>query len=47
MPIFKRGKQYDPANYRLVSLTSIVCKLLEHTIVRAVVRTLRRPQHPE
>ena len=32
-PIFKKGEQYDPINYRPVSLTSIPCKLLEHIIV--------------
>ena len=28
-PIFKKGPKYIPGNYRPVSLTSIVCKLLE------------------
>ena len=32
-PILKKGQQYDPANYRPVSLTSIVSKLMEHVIV--------------
>ncbi|CAL4234819.1 unnamed protein product [Meganyctiphanes norvegica] len=32
-PIFKKGNRNDPANYRPVSLTSQVCKVLE-TIVR-------------
>ena len=36
-PIYKKGEQYNPANYRLVSLTSVVCKLLEHIIVSAVM----------
>lgn len=29
VPIFKRGPRYIPGNYRLVNLTSIVCKLME------------------
>ena len=32
-PIFKKGKKSDPNNYRPVSLTSTVCKLME-TIIR-------------
>ena len=31
-PIDKKGSQSDPGNYRPVSLTSIVCKLMESTI---------------
>ena len=37
-PIYKKGEQYNPANYRPVSLISVVCKLLEHNIVSAVMR---------
>ena len=29
-PVFKKGKKYDAANYRLVSLTCICCKNFEH-----------------
>ena len=31
-PIFKKGDQTNPTNYRPVSLTSICCKLLQHII---------------
>ena len=31
-PIFKKGKMSDPSNYRPVSLTSIVCKVMESEI---------------
>ena len=31
-PVFKKGSRSDPSNYRPVSLTCIVCKLLEHVI---------------
>ena len=32
LPIHKKGSKQVPTNYRPVSLTSIVCKLLEHII---------------
>ena len=35
-PIFKKGIKLDPANYRPVSLTSVVCKVLE-TVFRDVI----------
>ena len=31
-PIFKKGCKSDPSNYRLVSLTSVVCKGMERII---------------
>ena len=31
-PIFKKGSKAEPANYRPVSLTSVLCKHLEHII---------------
>ncbi len=32
-PIFKKGEKSQPGNYRPISLTSVVCKLME-TIIR-------------
>jgi hypothetical protein len=37
-PIFKKGVQYDPANYRPVSLTCVACKLMEHIVVSAMLQ---------
>ena len=39
-PLFKKGKRYDPSNYRPVSLTSIVCKTLEHILVSQIMKHL-------
>ena len=39
-PIFKKGKRSDPGNYRLISLTSVVCKLLEHLVRGHITRHL-------
>ena len=36
VPIFKKGSQTDPSNYRPISLTCICCKLLEHIISSAI-----------
>ena len=33
IPLFKKGSRNKSVNYRLVSLTSVICKLLE-TIIR-------------
>ena len=32
-PIFKKGAHSDPLNYRPVSLTSVVCKVVERIVV--------------
>ena len=39
-PIFKKGENYDTANYRPASLTCICCKTLEHIIVSNINRHL-------
>ena len=41
-PIFKKGNQYDPANYRPVSLTSVPCKLLEHVVTSSLMSHLEK-----
>ena len=40
--LFKKGKKSDPANYRAITLTSIVCKLLERIIVEILIKHLRK-----
>ncbi|KAL8614243.1 hypothetical protein ACOMHN_026460 [Nucella lapillus] len=36
-PIFKKGEQYNPANYRPVSLTCVICKVMEHVVSSAMM----------
>ena len=40
LPIYKKGNKTCPANYRPISLTCILCKLLEHTVTSSVVKHL-------
>ena len=40
VPIFKKGDRSKPANYRPVSLTSVVSKMLEHIVVSNVMKHL-------
>ena len=50
-PIFKKGSKSTPGNYRPVSLTCVLCKIMEMVIVDAIVDHLkthdliRRSQH--
>ena len=37
LPIFKKGKKCDAGNYRPVSLTSHVCKILESIIKDSII----------
>jgi hypothetical protein len=39
-PVFKKGQQYDPGNYRPISLTSVACKLFEHILVSNIMTHL-------
>ena len=41
-PIFKKGDVYNPANYRPVSLTSIVSKVMEHILCKHILDHLER-----
>lgn len=42
VPLFKKGNRQDPLNYRPVSLTSVVCKIMEKIIRRYWVEHLER-----
>lgn len=39
-PIFKKGSKTDPSNYRPVSLTSVVCKILEKVVRKNIMTHL-------
>ena len=43
-PIFKKGAKSDPANYRPVSLTSIVCKCVERIFIRYMIKHVKANQ---
>ena len=45
-PIFKKGKKSDPHNYRPVSLTSAVCKLMETVIRDEIVNHVENQNLP-
>ena len=37
-PLFKKGNKSDPANYRPISLTCILCKVMEHIVASNLTR---------
>ena len=37
-PLFKKGDKCDPANYRPISLTCILCKVMEHIVASNVAQ---------
>ena len=37
-PIFKQGEKSDPSNYRPISLTCVICKVLEHIVASSVAK---------
>ena len=39
-PLFKKGDKCDPANYRPISLTCILCKVMEHIVASNLARHL-------
>src|SRR6266496_2658448 len=41
-PLFKKGKKSDPQNYRPISLTSLVCKVLESLIKDSILSHLNK-----
>jgi len=40
-PIFKKGKKEDPRNYRLLSLTSILGKVMEQLILEVIIKHVK------
>ena len=40
-PIFKKGNKSDPKNYQPVSLTSLICKMMEHILVSQIMKHLQ------
>jgi len=37
-PIFKKGEKGEPGNYRLVSLTSILGKVMEQLVLEVIIK---------
>ncbi|KAI8488562.1 hypothetical protein Bbelb_335910 [Branchiostoma belcheri] len=41
-PVFKKGGVHDPSNYRPVSLTCVISKLMEHVLCRHILNHLEK-----
>ena len=41
IPTYKKGQRYDCANYRPISLTCLLCKLLEHIVTSHIMEHLQ------
>ena len=41
VPTYKKGQRYDCANYRPISLTCLLCKLLEHIVTSHIMEHLQ------
>ena len=41
-PLFNKGDKIDPANYRSISLTCILCKVMEHIVASNLAQHLNK-----
>ena len=41
VPTYKKGQRYDCSNYRPISLTCILCKVMEHIVVSHIMKHLQ------
>ena len=41
-PVLKKHSKSDPKNYCPISLTSVVCKYIEHIIVSQIIKHLEK-----
>ena len=44
--VFKKGSKSNPENYRLISLTCTVCKIMEHILHSHIMKHLERHDIP-